>query len=960
MSEPLVAGMHLGRFVVTRTLGEGGMGVVYEARDPDLGRSVALKVLRAKAAEPDGIQELRLMREARILAQLAHPNVITVHEIGVAEHQVFIAMELVQGETLGDHLARGQRTRPELLDLFVQAGRGLAAAHARQIVHRDFKPSNVIVDGDGRVLVSDFGLARAADKTTPTSAPDDRSASSDVTTEADRTTAPGSPPTEITAPATVSPRPPELAAVALTAAGAVAGTPRYMAPEQRARLPLTAKSDQYAFCVALWEALFGAHPFEPDAGGRVPDVPRKAGRAPRWLVRALTTGLARDPARRHESMSELLRILERTPIRRRRATMAAAVLLVAGGGYAFAFAGRGASTRETCAPASARLAGLWNAPRGAAIDAAFAATNVPYATETARHAEAILDTYTRDWAQAGVDACRATEVHEQSEALLDLRVACLALRRQAVSALVTELGRSPDQKAVERAVAAAENLPRVADCADARQLEAAVPLPADPAARARVEYALGLVTEVGVLYQLGAYPAAKARLDDVVGAAGGLDYPALASDVARWRGTFAINGNDSKAAEAAFKESVHRAVAARDPARELTAWLELFHLVSAFPERLAEAELLRQTVEAALERVGRPPSATADYKANVVAMYIHADRAERAEAEARTLLGELPPDDRWDRANALDMDARALIILERYKDALPQAAEALKLREALLGPSHPRIAFTLNTVATPYWHLGRYDEATAALQRSLTIAEAAFGPDHPSLQNSYNELGWVAVARGDQAGVRTWTAKRLAAAERQAEIAPTRYAEALMQCGAQLARAHLYDEAEPLLRKAIDRNVAAGARGDAANAKGNLGIMFLDMHRPADALSLCIDAERELAEVHGPERDGEAAACHGNALVGLHRAREAVPILQRAVAGLEKHGDPPTLAEARFYLVTALWDADDHAGALALADRVAQDLRTIPESDELQAKVTAWRRGKAPAPATSAPPAAHL
>ena len=217
-------------------------------------------------------------------------------------------------------------------------------------------------------------------------------------------------------------------------------------------------------------------------------------------------------------------------------------------------------------------------------------------------------------------------------------------------------------------VLAAASLQRVANCADARQLEAAVPLPADPAPRARVGHALGLVVEVGVLYQLGAYPAAKTRLDDVARAADGLDYPALASDLARWRGTFAINGNDSKAAEAHFKESVHRAVAARDSARELTAWLELFHLVSSFPERLAEAELLRQTVEAALERMGRPPSATANYKANVVAIYIH---AERAEAEARTLLGELPLDDRWDRANALDMDARALIILERYKDAQP-------------------------------------------------------------------------------------------------------------------------------------------------------------------------------------------------------------------------------------------------------------------------------------------------
>jgi serine/threonine protein kinase len=256
----------VGRYWIQGPLGEGGMGVVYLASDPELGRRVAIKLLR-----PGGGADARarLLREARAVAQLSHPHVIQVYEVGLWREQVFLAMEYVEGTTLGAHLATPRRWR-EILALFVAAGRALAAAHAAGIVHRDFKPDNVLVGRDGRVRVSDFGLAR-------TLLGDDGALAASASGAAE---APGE--------------------ASLTRTGAVLGTPRYMSPEQRAGRVASARSDQYSFCLALTEALAAAAP-------------------PRRLVRLLARGLRETPLERHASMLSLLAALEAVA-RTRRAT----------------------------------------------------------------------------------------------------------------------------------------------------------------------------------------------------------------------------------------------------------------------------------------------------------------------------------------------------------------------------------------------------------------------------------------------------------------------------------------------------------------------------------------------------------------------------------------------------------------------------------------------------------------
>ncbi|MBK8239149.1 MAG: protein kinase [Deltaproteobacteria bacterium] len=277
----------IGRFEVRRKLGEGGMGVVFAAYDAELDREVAIKLLRARGADAAPARA-RLLREARAMAKLSHPNVITIYDVGTLDEHVFIAMELVQGLNLRRWLRHRPRTWRGVLERFADAGAGLAAAHAAGIIHRDFKPDNVLVGDDGRVRVLDFGLARRID--------------------VDAELTPDSP--QLASPDDIE---------RLTLSGAVMGTPAYMAPEQWRGLAIDHRTDQFAFCVALWEALFGQRPFGGTGAAAIAtrvmsgDLrrPPEDRQVPGWLVRVLKRGLSVLPEQRFASMGELLDVLSR-------------------------------------------------------------------------------------------------------------------------------------------------------------------------------------------------------------------------------------------------------------------------------------------------------------------------------------------------------------------------------------------------------------------------------------------------------------------------------------------------------------------------------------------------------------------------------------------------------------------------------------------------------------------------
>lgn len=287
----LAPGLRIGRYVIDRVLGQGGMGAVYLAHDPELDRRVAIKLLHpAMSINPDN--RARLLREAQAMARVHHPHVVTVHDVVTWEGQLFVAMEYVEGTTLREWI-RSRRSLHQILEMFRKAGEGLAAAHAAGLIHRDFKPGNVLIGVDGKVQVSDFGLARSADAAPEAATPEPVSGSQSAA----------------------------LLKQDLTQAGLVMGTLGYMAPEQMLINPIDARCDQFSFCVTLYEALYGVRPFKgKDSTALVQAIydhalqpPVSRMRVPPWVHEAILRGLSPSPEDRFPSMEALLEALHRDP-----------------------------------------------------------------------------------------------------------------------------------------------------------------------------------------------------------------------------------------------------------------------------------------------------------------------------------------------------------------------------------------------------------------------------------------------------------------------------------------------------------------------------------------------------------------------------------------------------------------------------------------------------------------------
>ncbi len=281
----LQPGTMLGRYRIESRLGSGGMGIVYLAHDPQLERKVAIKLLISTATEAS---VARLLREAQALARLSHPNVVAVHDVGIHEDNVFVAMEFVEGDTLTQWLRKSPRNHDEIMAVFTSIGHALAAAHSVGIVHRDFKPDNVMVGRDGRARVLDFGLACAVGLSISSSGEDLR-----------ETESAGSPRGYLTQPLTIT--------------GAIMGTPAYMAPEQFLGREPDVRTDQFSFGVALYEALCGRRPFAGDSffelSGNVTQgrfLPIRVPSVPRWTRAAISRALQPNQADRFGSMSEFL------------------------------------------------------------------------------------------------------------------------------------------------------------------------------------------------------------------------------------------------------------------------------------------------------------------------------------------------------------------------------------------------------------------------------------------------------------------------------------------------------------------------------------------------------------------------------------------------------------------------------------------------------------------------------
>lgn len=714
----------LGRFEVVREVGAGGMGVVYAARDPRLDRTVAVKLLHADlwAGEQGKVARERLLREAKSMARLTHPNVVTVHEIGTGEDGTFVAMEYVRGQTLGAFLADHELTWRQILELFCQAGEGLAAAHAEGIVHRDFKPENVLIDGQGRAKVADFGLAGMRDET----------------------------------PEATDPRAPahaaaELKTGSLTRTGAVMGTPAYMAPEQYAGEPADAKADQFAFAVSLYEALYGERPY---AGRTVPDLVRtlragtispapRGAKVPTWVRAAVVRALAPEPSERWPDMPSMLAELARDPGRTHR-RVGWVLGLVAVGAVAGTLA-VGAREASRCEGAGERLAEVWDAQVRAQARAAVEGTGLGYAGATWSRVSHLLDQRAEAWRAEAQRSCRAAaRATGEDKRRAEQQTACLDAQLESLRGYVDAL-LGADAKMVPRMVQAAASLPEPSVCADPRRT-GAWHIPDDEAGRAALREGLRQLAAASTQVALGRYGPAVDAASGAVESGRRLGNVALEARALVALGRAQERAGDVDAGAESLLAAVARAEAAGDGITRVRALIYLVYVTGVKKRDFDQARTHAAQAKALVDTLELDPVLEAhlmDNEASVAKKERRWDAAlegHRAALELRrTALG----DDHPDTAASLTNLGSALRASGDAAAAEPILVRAVAGFERALGPEHPHVAIALTNLGNARATLGRYEDAAKVQRRALEIREAALGPDHPALASTLYNLGLV-------------------------------------------------------------------------------------------------------------------------------------------------------------------------------------------------------------------------
>jgi eukaryotic-like serine/threonine-protein kinase len=832
----LERGTRVERYVLLKPVGHGGMGVVYAAYDPDLDRKVALKLLRPDKRTPEGHTGRDwILREAQAMARVTHPNVISVYDVGTYGAQVFVAMEFIQGTTLSDWIRQKGHTWQETLRVFREAGQGLRAAHRAGLVHRDFKPANVLVGDGGRVCVLDFGLARLA-----------------AEAEAEEEALTGE------APRSEAQAGDRLALELPDKKNMIVGTPQYMPPEQYLDSVVDARADQFSFCAALYWALYRKRPFEPrelartasdsargasgteESWRRLPHAvaarePPADSPVPLWVRRAVMRGLSLHPDDRFPSMEELLEALSQG----QRRTERRGALAVVGGSLALAVAGVGLYAfhqSRVCAGAESLVASAWGPQARQKLEAAFTATGRPFAAETALKVVRALDGYASDWARMHTEACEATRVRgAQTEELLAVRMVCLERRRQDLGALASLLTEA-DARVVDKAVDAAAALPSLSPCQDIVSLAEQPPLPVDPAVRATIEQLGGRIAQVKALNDAGRYKAGLELARQLEPEVVATTYLPLQAELRYHQGWLLLHAGQGADSILQLEQSLSAAESSRSDRLRLEV---LSKLIYAFANhgRPEEAERWGKQATAILKRVGGEPSLALDLMGNLGAVallrgrYQEAwDYFDRARALAETTLGPEDPKRAkvtvslgmaamnlkdYPRAIALltegvrqteaakgkqhpDVAARHTALARAYRErgdlarALAHVQEALTVRRAVLGSEHPAVADTLDELGMSFLALKRYGDSLTTFREALAIKRKVLGEDHPDLSYSYDGVGQALLGQGSAAEALAPLRKALSYEDTEPELlaqAGFALAQAIWAVGQEPARA---------------------------------------------------------------------------------------------------------------------------------------------------------------------------
>ena len=849
-------GDELGRYQLLELLGKGGMGLVFRARDPQLDRDVALKVLRAaRPGHERSAGQARMLREARAMAAIHHPNVIDVFDVGTAGGSVFFAMELIEGQTLDRWIADRPGWR-EVLRVFDAAGRGLIAAHRVGLVHRDFKPGNVLLDRGGRVAVTDFGIA--------------------FTTN-DR---------ESCTPEPV-PTPRRTSESSLTATGTVMGTPAYMSPEQHFGEPVTELSDQFSFCVTLWKALYGVRPFDGSTAGSIArDIERGAFRpvppsaVPTGVRRVLERGLARRPEDRWPTLETLLGELRRrttggSSSRRRAAVLGVGAIIVALG---LAVAPN-MSTEDQCLSATTRdpveLASVFSGAPGAS--GAWVVTGPR------------LSAYRETLSDARRQVCAA---RSEGRMHADEQLSCLEARRAEYEGLIDLLGEG-DSAVLERADALVRGLTPAEDCL---RTGAHDDLPDDPALAAEAVELERMLARVRLLDGAGRYQEGHELASEVHARARELGVPRILAMAMYLDARLTESNGNADASAPLLEDAAWYALDVGNDDIALRAMSELVFTLATRLDRVDDAIDWGERAKPVAARMGRDQGGWL-YSNLGVALALRGDYDEARAAHLRALELKLARQG----PNSTDVAAARLNyvgVLQHqgeHVEARAQIEEGLRVYREQGGDEHPDTAVALMVLAETQSAQGEKTAARESLDEAAVILKRTLPDDHRHLIIARNSLGLLALEERRLDDARRHFTDALALAREQFE--PTHPAVGEMRhnlAEVDLAEGRLDDAERGFLQA---EELFSASEGGAQSRDRPLGGL-VDVALKRGDLD---EAQRRLDEVFTHfETLGEASlapeqiasAHHQLGLVHLRRGHkaEAIAALRTAEAALTAVG----------------------------------------------------------------------
>jgi tetratricopeptide (TPR) repeat protein/predicted Ser/Thr protein kinase len=911
--QPLVRGDLVGRYVVLEPIGRGAMGVVYKAFDPQLDRAVAVKLL---VDESDDTAKRRAVREAKAIAKISHPNVIAVHDVGTHRNRVFFAMELVDGQPLGIWKEQAQPDLERILEVFRQAGAGLAAAHAAGLVHRDFKPDNVLVDGEGRVRVLDFGLARRMiDVDGASKAPE--------VTPSDQ------------------------------ARRVLAGTPAYMAPEQFGGGDADARSDQFAFCVALHEALTGERPFQGDTVASLSYAVLAGDRTsatftgvPAHVIAAVDRGLSHEPDERFPSMEALvaaLTVQRREPNWGLLGLAGMGILLAATGtAYGIGLSRNDPAPVDPCADVGQRIDDVWNDAERVAVRAAFLETKAYNAESAAERVDAMMDAYASRWRRTAAQSCQMTEVDRTLDAELSFRSkACIDEALQAFEFRLSKFKRlQPDD--IERAVDSVDALGSPAECVDRPMLELMVETPSDPTLRREVAKLQRRFNSAVRHFNTDSPALCLEELEALEEDAREVGHGPTLVNILQLESDCLFGTGQDEAARAMKHRVFEQALAVGHDLKAIQSAAQIAHTVAVRTVDFDRAEAWIRTAEALAERHRLQDVGVLYMLLNVRGVLAsrrgNPDEAVRCFKE----LAELTRGEAGTRHSHLTGLSNIGVTLAnegRHEEALEHFRTSVAFAEKHWGANHGHTVLERGKLAQTLYLLGRIEEARD-LQQSALEATSQARPVSLSASTALHMLGMIERRMGNDEAALDYLraayemrerlganetaeafeiANALSALERTVGDAKRARELALMsltfheqqqsgplnliQALSLVAAGHHADGELETARRVVARALTLAESDDVSDKRGvratvlyQLGFQALAVGKREPALRVLERAEASVKDADSWKVAGDRLD-YANVLADADRPDEARDLLAKVERTLETHPYPPTAVE---------------------------------------------------------------